>query len=52
MDGDGFEDPIFLWDPATRELRVRLFILGMSVDEVPIVRRVEAAQFLRNEQEL
>lgn len=52
LDGDGFEDPIFLWDPATRELRVRLFILGMSVDEVPIVRRVEAAQFLRNEQEL
>ena len=52
LDGDGFDDPIFLWDPATRELRVRLFVIGMTLDQIPLVRRVEAAQFLRNEQEL
>jgi hypothetical protein len=49
LDGDGFSDPIFLWDPAQRRLHVRLYVLGRSGGEVPAVRRVESMIFLRNE---
>ncbi|MFN0008981.1 MAG: hypothetical protein ACKVXR_13850 [Planctomycetota bacterium] len=49
LDGDGFADPIFLWDAAQRRLHVRLFVLGRSTGEVPAVRRVESMIFLRNE---
>ena len=49
LDGDGFDDPIFLWDAHTQALHVRLFVLGHSVENVPIVRRVESTIFLRNE---
>ncbi len=51
LDGDGFDDPIFLWDRERRRLHVRLFILGRSVQNQPIVRRVESLIFLRNEPE-
>ncbi len=49
LDGDGFDDPIFLWEPARRRLHVRLFVLGRSSGEVPAVRKVESMIFLRNE---
>lgn len=49
LDADGFDDPIFLWDGATRRLHVRLFVLGRSVADLPIVRRVESVIFLRND---
>jgi len=49
MDGDGFADPIFLWEPTERRLHVRLFVLGRSAGEVPTVRKVESTIFLRNE---
>jgi len=49
LDGDGFSDPIFLWEPAERRLHVRLFVLGRSSGSVPTVRRVETMIFLRNE---
>ncbi len=48
LDGDGFEDPIFLWDPERRELALRLFVINESVRGLPIVRRVEALFYLRN----
>lgn len=48
LDGDGFDDPIFLWDPDLRRLHVRLYILGSTRSDVPIVRRVESMIFLRN----
>ena len=51
LDGDGFDDPIFLWDAARRKLHVRLFVIGVSVARMPIVRRVESVIFLRNEPE-
>jgi len=51
LDGDGFDDPIFLWDDETRQLHIRLFILGRSNSDVPIVREVESLVFLRNEPE-
>ncbi len=49
LDGDGFADPIFLWEPTERRLDVRLFVLGRTAGEVPTVRRVESTIFLRNE---
>ncbi|MBK7874579.1 MAG: prepilin-type N-terminal cleavage/methylation domain-containing protein [Planctomycetes bacterium] len=51
LDGDGFEDPIFLWDGVRRELSVRLFVLGRSREDAPIVRKVETVIFLRNDPE-
>lgn len=49
LDGDGFDDPLFLWDPARRQLHVRLFLIGRGVKDMPITRRVESVMFLRNE---
>lgn len=48
LDGDGFEDPMFFWDEATRRLQIRLFVLGRTRADSPIVRRVESTVFLRN----
>jgi hypothetical protein len=49
LDADGSDDPIFLWNEAERTLHVRLFVLGTSVADLPIVRRVESIVFLRNQ---
>lgn len=52
LDGDGFADPLFLWDADTNLLHVRLFVLGASRQDMPVVRKVESVMFLRNEPEL
>ncbi len=52
LDADGFADPMFLWNKDTNELHVRLFVLGRSAKDLPIVRQVESVMFLRNEPEL
>jgi hypothetical protein len=52
LDGDQFDDPIFLWDKDTNLLHVRLFLLGRSNEDQPVVRKVESLLFLRNEPEL
>ena len=49
LDGDGFDDPIFLWDAATSCLHVRILVLGTTVENVPITRKVDTMIFLRNE---
>lgn len=51
LDHDGFDDPIFLWDAATRRLHVRIHVLGTSSANAPITRTVEATIFLRNDPE-
>lgn len=48
LDGDGFDDPMFLWDESRRQLNVRLFLLG-SLSGRTVVRKVESLMFLRNE---
>jgi len=48
LDGDGFADPIFLWDPISGRLHLRLFVMGRNVQGWPTVRRVESMVFLRN----
>jgi hypothetical protein len=52
LDGDGFADPLFLWNADTNLLHVRLFLLGASRRDMPVVRKVESVLFLRNEAEL
>ena len=52
LDADGFADPLFLWDAQTNLLHVRLFLLGASEHDLPVVRKVESVMFLRNEPEL
>jgi hypothetical protein len=49
LDGDGFDDPLFLWDAEQNLLHVRLYILGASRADMPVVRKVESVLFLRNE---
>ena len=49
LDADGFEDPIFVWDRGTRQVHVRLFVIGLALLDQPIVRRVQSTVFLRNE---
>lgn len=51
LDADGFDDPLFLWDEANRRLHVRVFVLGLSSGNSPLVRRVETSVFLRNDAE-
>lgn len=48
LDGDGFEDPIFLWEPSSSRLRIRLFLLDAGDKGLPLVRTSEVAFFLRN----
>ena len=48
LDGDGYEDPLFLWDADTRLLSLRMFILARGLPDRPTTRRVEAKIFLRN----
>jgi Tfp pilus assembly protein PilV len=48
LDGDGFGDPIFLWDSVSGRLHLRLFVMGRNAQGWPTVRRVESMVFLRN----
>ncbi len=48
LDNDGFQDPMFLWDPTSGRLRIRLFLLTSNQIERPEVRLIERAMFLRN----
>jgi len=48
FDGDGFEDPMFLWDDHSGRLHVRLFVAPGLVDGLNNVERVDATFFLRN----
>lgn len=48
MDGDGFDDPMFLWSPESGRLRIRLFALLGDVRGREIVRRFETVIYLRN----
>ena len=48
LDGDGFQDPIFLWDPEGGRLRLRMFVMAAARKNVPQAHRVETTLFLRN----
>jgi hypothetical protein len=48
LDGDGFDDPMLLWDKDERKLYINLFLLGEASSR-PVVRPVRSMLFLRNE---
>ncbi len=48
LDGDGFDDPIFLWTPGSGRLRIRVFALLGDVGGRDVVRRFETVLYLRN----
>jgi len=48
LDADGFQDPIFLIDPRTGWVRVRLFVLAGAIQQTPVVQRLEMALHVRN----
>ncbi len=48
LDNDGFDDPIFLWEPDSSRLRIRLFILDGNANQSSLTRMTEVSFFLRN----
>lgn len=48
MDGDGFEDPIFLWNEVDQTVTISLTVHAGFLNEVPVIRRVQTTVFLRN----
>jgi hypothetical protein len=48
LDGDGFDDPLFLWNETTRQLDVRLFVMVRGDGGTVRVRRARTTIFLRN----
>lgn len=48
LDGDGFQDPMFLWTPDSGRLRMRLFVLMGDVQGREVVKRFETVLYLRN----
>lgn len=48
LDADGFADPMFLWDPLTGRIRIRLFLLTGADNDRPQLRTIETVTFLRN----
>ena len=48
LDDDGFDDPMFLWEPALGRLSVSLFVLPGRLDELARTRRFETTLYLRN----
>lgn len=51
LDNDGYADPLFLWNPTSRVLHIRVTLLGDSAGGLPITRKVESYTFLRNKPE-
>ncbi len=48
MDADGFDDPMFLWDPEIRRLLVRIFLLDVFSEGQAATRSIESTIYLRN----
>ncbi len=48
MDGDGFQDPLFLWNPSDGSLRIRLTIVSGLQNTRAVVNRIANTMYLRN----
>ncbi|MCP3917461.1 MAG: hypothetical protein GY711_18100 [bacterium] len=48
MDGDGYADPIFLWNPSSQTLHVRMTILAGDVREVTMTTRADKVLHLKS----
>ncbi|MFT5689587.1 MAG: hypothetical protein ACI8PQ_002433, partial [Planctomycetota bacterium] len=49
LDGDGANDPMFLFNESRRTLHIRLTVIGRATPDQPIVRSVESVIYLRND---
>lgn len=50
LDSDGFDDPMFLWDPELHRLLVRFFLLEVISTGQATSRRIASTIYLRNSQ--
>ncbi len=48
MDGDGFDDPIFLWNAGDGSLRIRITLVSGMQNQRPVVQRLSSNVYLRN----
>ncbi|MCP5023158.1 MAG: hypothetical protein GY930_15480 [bacterium] len=48
LDGDGFEDPLFLWMPDSNTLHVRIFVFAGQINGHVVTRMIDTAVFLQN----
>lgn len=48
LDGDGLQDPMFLWTPESGRLRIRMFALIGDLSGYELIRRFETILHLRN----
>ncbi len=48
LDGDGFEDPLFLWMPDSNTLHVRIFVFAGQINGHVVTRMVDTLVFLQN----
>jgi len=48
LDGDGFDDPLFIWIPAEGRLEIRMFLALGTVNGRQIIRRINSTIHLRN----
>lgn len=48
MDGDGFDDPIFLWNEVDQTVTISLTVHAGFLNEIPVIRRVQTTVFIRN----
>lgn len=48
MDGDGFQDPIFLWNEVDQTVTISLTIHAGFLNEIPVIRRIQTTVFIRN----
>ncbi len=49
LNGDGSDDPMFLFNESRRTLHIRLTVLGRATPDQPVVRNVESVIYLRND---
>ncbi len=48
LDGDGFEDPLFLWMPDSNTLHVRIFVFAGQINGHVVTRMIDTVIFLQN----
>lgn len=48
LDGDGFEDPLFLWIPSEGRLELRAFLAIGAINRQQVVRHVDSTIHLKN----
>lgn len=48
LNGDNFDDPIFLWNPTDGSLRIRITLVSGMQNQRAVVKRISSNMYLRN----